>query len=286
MFRIVILVLIFSLSISTGFADVKKPSTQMDTLIIMKTYVEGLEEDYYVKINVNENSLTVALESDKDHVSTLHPYNLHQKLLQAENDSQREKILIKHMGVLKATLNAYGKNLTKADLANIMPILRHKEYSAYIAAEGGSPLLIGRSIGDLEVLYALDSPQSVSILTEEDIQKNNIPFSLLQQRAMQNLASLSVNIQDMGGNVYMLELDDFYESSFMLNAELWTTLYQKYGELYLIAPNRNQVVFTPNSNEGQIDLLIGYRDKSLKEAPYPLSDYSYVWNGSSWKVVK
>lgn len=286
MFRIAILVLIFNLNISTGFADVKKPSTQMDTLIIMKNYVEGLEEDYYVKINVNENNLTIALETNKDHASTLYPYNLHQKLLQAENDSQREEILINHMGVLEATFNAYDKNLTKADLVNVMPVLRHKDYSAYIAAQGGSPLLVGRSIGDLEVLYALDSPQSVAILTEADIQKNNIPLSLLQQHAMQNLASLSVNIQDMGGNVYLLELDDFYESSFMLDTELWASLYQKYGELYLIAPNRNQIVFTPNSNEGQIDLLIGYRDKSLKEAPYPLSDYSYVWNGSSWKVVK
>lgn len=82
-----------------------------------------------------------------------------------------------------------------------------------------------------------------------------------------------------------MTLDDYYETSFLLDSELWAGLSSQIGPIAAVAPTRDVLLFGPSDSDGLVDLIVELRDDVMQTSPYLLSDFVFVWSDTGWQVL-
>jgi uncharacterized protein YtpQ (UPF0354 family) len=272
---------VFLLSTANTHAKIAKPETLNETLILMaKAFQAGKQQIKNITIDLEDNSLTISLQNEKEVI--IYPDNLHAKLLSTSSDANRQTVFDEHIAFLFEALREHEEPGNTSDHTQIYPVLRHKEYRATLETQHSDTEMIttGR-IGDMDILFVLDSPQSVAFVMRQDLDQLQLSIKELEVRALTNLTRKKDDLRIEGSGPYSLVLDGFYETSMLLEDRLWNEITSKFGEILLAMPARDLVVFLPASTPDAEQFLRDFIQEN-HNAPYPMSEYVFRRSGSDW----
>ena len=265
-------------------ADLEKPDNQTETLRIMAEAYRAMEEVASATIDTEENKLIVVLE-DGEEVFAF-PDNLHQKLITADTDADRQDIFDFHVQATLSGLSHSDKDIELADLDRLLPVIRHRDYLAHQGPEGETPdPFVAGTLGDSYILYVIDSETSVSYLTKENAAELGQDAASLQHKAQQNLERKYQDLKIEGDGVYFLVLDGFYESSLVTFSPLWQAIDDQIGTVMMAVPARDLVIFVDSSQSGSAAYLKDFLTDIAPDLSYPVSDLVYEWRDGAWMVI-
>lgn len=137
---------------------------------------------------------------------------------------------------------------------------------------------------DLIVLYARDTPTSLSYLLPEDIEKLELTREALRDLAVDNLSERLPEIERHGGEgLYMLTAGGNYEATLLLVDWVWTTeTFPVDGEFVAAVPARDVLLVTGSNDTAGLERLRSLATSTLSEASYTLTDTLFVRRDGSW----
>ncbi len=270
---------------ATVLADLKKPDNQTETLRMMADAYRAMEEVVSATIDTKENKLILVLDDDEE--LFVFPDNLHQKLITAESDKDRQDIFDFHIQATLSGLIEADKDITLADLDRLLPVIRHRDYLEHQGPEGDRPdPFVAGTLGDSYILYVIDSDTSVSYLTKENAAELAQDATSLQYKAQQNLEQKYQDLKIEGDGVYFLVLDGFYESSLVTFSPLWQAIDEQIGTVMMAVPARDLVIFVDSSQSGSAAYLRELLVDIAPDLSYPISDHIFEWRDDVWVVVE
>ena len=102
--------------------------------------------------------------------------------------------------------------------------------------------------------------------------------------ARENFRRHAIPFEIQGGGPYMLIADGNYESSFLLDTALWQEIDQQLGELLLIAPARDLVIFADGARAESRDRLTRILGTAVENVAYPLGGEILLWSSDHWEI--
>jgi uncharacterized protein YtpQ (UPF0354 family) len=171
------------------------------------------------------------------------------------------------------------------DRTRIVPIIKDRNWIAEIkesVKQRGSkqvPENVYEDFnGDLVILYAEDTPTSVSYFAPKSLEEIGISRKQLRTLSVANLTRLIPKPQvDTGPLVSMITVGGNYEASLLLFDDLWANLSKADGEIVVAVPARDLLMFTGSRNQPGLTKLRKLAAKYVKESPYHLTDKLFVY---------
>ena len=271
------LVLALVVAAGAAIAEVPRPSSVDDTLKAMAEALRatGLYEE--VVIDRADNSVRYSTAEGEDRRSF--PDNLHRTLIQAETDAARQDALDQFVAAMIETHEA--TKASASDAANVLPVVRPVDFGVGQA----SAQLVSRPLaGDLRVYYVIDRPNSLSYVTVPILGDMELSVADLPELAARNFANKGWAPEFEGDGIWLLLFDGNYESSFLLQEELWNGLDERLGTVLMIALARDLVLFTDADFDGAEKELQRLADENFDKMSYPLSSEIYVWTENGWAL--
>ena len=216
-----------------------RPETPADVVAMMQIQIE---RDGRVDEVINHgDALEVFLLGESR--GTLNPDNLFFELRKVETDGDRGDIISHHVSVmLDNLLQPPELTLDETTLGRVMPVLRFRGYGD----ETGIAVLQTDFSPGLVIQYVLDSPDSVSVITANDLKSSGIEPERISGAAMGNLSQRRSDLGIGGDGIFYLEFDGYYESSFVLDMDLWRQIEAQIGPVMMAVPARDTVIFGPS----------------------------------------
>ena len=196
------------------------------------------------------------------------------------------------------------QNLDESDVLNISqlrPVIKSQSYldgvKSQLAAAGASEIQLPyfeKLTGELLVFYAIDSPDSLRFLTQQDFQSLALSSRNLRSKAIANLDeylnAINAKIEklDIGdhGDVYMLVADENYEATAILTPSFKKLLKQKIpGEVIIGIPSRNILLIASKSDSKAVMSVAGITYSQFPELAYAISPYIYTLKDDSWQQI-
>ncbi|MEH6393662.1 DUF1444 family protein [Pseudoalteromonas sp.] len=196
------------------------------------------------------------------------------------------------------------QNLDESDVLNISqlrPVIKSQSYldgvKSQLAAAGASEIQLPyfeKLTGELLVFYAIDSPDSLRFLTQQDFQSLALSSRNLRSKAIANLDeylnAINAKIEklDIGdhGDVYMLVADENYEATAILTPSFKKLLKQKIpGEVIIGIPSRNILLMASKSDSKAVMSVAGITYSQYPELAYAISPYIYTLKDDSWQQI-
>lgn len=278
---LIAVVLMFVFSVSTAIADIAKPKTIEETLSLLFSVFASDARIESAQIDHADQSVVVIWPDGQEFV--VYPDNLHAKLRNGADDAERQTILDDHIASVVDTFYAPPDTLQPSDLRSILPVLRHKDYRQFLEnKEPDQKLVTSGTIGDTDILYVLDTPNSVVFIQQSDLEELGVSQAELEVISHKNLARKSKRLQIEGDALYLVTLDGFYEASMLLDSGLWNDIQSQIGDILLAMPNRDLVVFLPMTEPDADVILRDIIAEYGSDGPYPLSEHVYRWDGKDW----
>ena len=279
--RLVLTVIYLScLAISAMAQGIAAPKNYEDTLRLMYDFIAtqpGVDHAEFT----DDQGLEVFLPDGASAV--LYPDNLTSYLQAAESDLARQDVFEGHMQSVLGSLANIDAGPVPFELSQIMPVLRYEGYPSN--AGPGLVFLSDEFPGDLTIYYVIDYPDRVEFLNTETLGNSGFTEDQVRSAAIDNLRGAKDNLQaevnpDMG--VSWLTLDGYYESSFALDTEIWSTIAPDFKQLIMIVPNRDYMVFADGSNPAARD-VISQLAKDVNAQFYgAMTAEIYRWSGKNW----
>ncbi|MBB1311893.1 DUF1444 family protein [Pseudoalteromonas sp. SR41-8] len=196
------------------------------------------------------------------------------------------------------------QNLDESDVLNISqlrPVIKSQSYldgvKSQLAAAGVNEIQLPyyeKLTGELLVFYAIDSPDSLRFLTQQDFQSLAISSRNLRSKAIANLDkylnTINAKIEklDIGdhGDVYMLVADENYEATAILTPSFKKLLKQKIpGEVVIGIPSRNILLIASKSDNKAVMSVAGITYSQFPELAYAISPNIYTLKDDSWQQI-
>lgn len=235
-----------------------------------------------VTVDRTELSVTFALPDGTR--STSYPDNLHAALGQATSAAERDAILAGFVSGLIADLSApSAAEDAPLDMTRLMPVLRDRDYGAGL---GTAPPLSRPFFGGMAVFLVEDQPNSARFVTPDTAAETGLDFAALEARATANLTRLTPPPQILGDGIYLLQVDGFYEASYLLNTPFWQNIDRQIGTIVAAAPARDVVVFVDGELPGATADLAAIIAANAPELAYPLSPALLRWTGEGWALLR
>ncbi|NOX72487.1 MAG: DUF1444 family protein [Alphaproteobacteria bacterium] len=268
--RLYALLVAFVLFAASTFA-VEKPSTIADTLALMAEALRASDNVASLEIDKVENSLEVT--GMDGNTILLFAGNLHLLLRSLETAQEREEALSGHITGALLSLERGNQSFTRDDLGKVFPIVRNRNFEI----ELGFELIAIPFAGELAVFYVQDLGSTVNYLTVKGIAKAGVSKKEIEAAATRNVDQLLPELTVDGQEVYFLVLDGFYETSFLMMEDYWTSASQQLGPIAMIVPNRDLVVFAPADDAQLVQFLRNTAKTYSNELPWPVSDQVFYW---------
>jgi len=258
-------------------AQIRRPETLADTLSIMEQAFRDAPDIQAVTVDRADVSLELTLP-DGTHMTSF-PDNLHTILQSAENDKARQDILDRFIYNL---VTGFASSEAPINPRNIFPIIRLEGYGAGLG-EGPTPYS-EPFVNGLRIFYAEDLPTSIRYINTEQMQAFATPNRPISEQALGNFLRHAIPFEIQGTGPYILIADGNYEASFLLDTALWQEIDQQLGEVWLIVPARDLVIFADGALPESRDTLTRYLTLALDEAAYPLGGEILFWAADHWQV--
>ncbi len=163
------------------------------------------------------------------------------------------------------------------DASRIVPIVRPRSWLAEIGVlpgSGQSPVVFDDLNPELVVVYAENTPNSLSFFSPGELKKAEVDRDGLRQLAATNLVRILPKIERRGEDgVYMVVAGGEFETSLLAIGTGWRkNSFDVKGDFVFAAPARGSLYVTGSDDEAGIKTLRGYartayRDSSQKISP-------------------
>ena len=271
-------------------AELSKPRDLNETMEWMAEALRALEPVDRVTIDRDGERILLQLNTaDQPGDDTVvYPHNMHDTLTYLTDPNERQEVFDFRIQAVFDYAVSGSLEYTAKDLHRIYPVLRHNSLqTTYVADDGTTThLLVGDAIGDANIFYVMDSDKSVSYLSAEILPELGLNEQKLKEIARGNLIRKAEDLNIDGDGIYFLELDGFYESSFVLHSPLWREIDAQIEQVLMAFPTRDLVVFSDGTNPAALGVMRDIVKEFNQTAPYPLSDLVFSWEGDGWQVVE
>ena len=283
--RLVFGIVFAAIFATIGFAQpIPAPKGYADTLNLMYDFLIDNPDINRLELT-DDDGLEVFVGEDGQSM-ILYPDNLTSYLQTAESDADRRVVFDAHMNTmldnLAQTLSDAPREFT---LAQIMPVLRHESYASSLTDD--ISLLTSDFPGELSVFLVADYPDQVEYLTQKHLDDAGFSEEDVRAAAAENIRArfdqISVESNEEAGISWIL-LDGYYESSLVLATEIWANVAPEYGELIMIVPNRDYLVFGDGRDKQVRDILEQFATDVDQQFNGALTDEIYRWTDKGWVV--
>lgn len=209
-------------------------------------------------------------------------YNLY-----VADPSSLDKILADYVtGGLAALTKETSKRTLDRSL--IVPVIKDRAWIAdtHKAMQGRGadakdlPDYVFEALNDeLVIVYAEDSPKSVSYVTAKTIAGAGLKKEELRTLAVENLKRLLPKVEAKGGQgVYIMTADGSYEASLLLFDSIWQERNLKVEGDYVVAvPSRELLLITGTGEKQGLKKVRELAQSVAAEAPYRLTADLFVY---------
>lgn len=276
--RLAVLIALWVLA-APAMADVARPATEADTLVLMRDTLISLDAVETAEIDTEDRSVKASGPDGLEFVS--YPDNLHRNLQLAETDAERQEILDQFVSGLVETFAATALDEPK-DREAILPMIRPVDFATGL--EGGAAPLSAPFAGDLRIFYAFNNPKTLSYVTPEDAQALGLDAAALAALAAENFARQGWQPEVAGDGIFFLDFDGTFEASFLLDRKLWETVDEQLGQIVMAPVARDLILFTDAEWDGAEAALRKSAAELATQVSYPLSTLIYEWRDGVWQV--
>lgn len=259
-------------------SQIAKPETLTVTLHNMAAEVQALKPDWDVTVNLP--SMLVEYEDSEGNTARIAPDNLHQKLLDADTNNDRQIIFDEHIAaVLRGSATR-----EEVQSALILPVIRN-----YIDHNGEAlediwdrPFLNGAT-----VQLVIDLPDRVEGLSQDSPKVAGRSFEVVLENAKRNLRNKTTPLTiGREGPFMFLQYDGFYESSFLLLPEVWEDIEQQAGPVIVAIPTRDLAVFVQATDAAAVENLNELARRIFDDGPYSILPNLLARDGDEWKIYR
>lgn len=178
------------------------------------------------------------------------------------NPASRPEIVRRYLKALVASAPYTNALAGQPDTNRIVAVIRDDlflQQFAKLGADKMNQIVSEKLVADLNVLYAIDSQDSIAYLTETNRVALRLELPALRSLALANLKRLVPKVSRQGqGPVFMMVADGNYESSLLLAEKFWDDQTTEVpGEIVAAVPSRDVLMFTGSaSTEGLRELRV------------------------------
>jgi uncharacterized protein YtpQ (UPF0354 family) len=156
------------------------------------------------------------------------------------------------------------------------------------------PLLYRQLNEELLVFYVFDQASGVRMITPSDLKTLQLDAEGLHQLALANLAryfgrkppTIKSLAPRPGTRLYLLSVDEFYESSLLLLPEYWRQQrFELPGEPVVFVPARHLVLVAGSEDAQSLQLGADLAAKGFAELGYAISPRGYRLKGTQWSTA-
>jgi uncharacterized protein YtpQ (UPF0354 family) len=190
---------------------------------------------------------------------------------------------------LRALITTLSNHEGLPDRSCIVPTIKDEGYFHIYAdrAREEVPFASEHLVGDLWIIYAIDSADSMKTLQKSHVKELGLDSGKLKNLAINNLRRILPPVEQHGeGPAYMLTAGGDYVASLLLFDELWAELKQQIsGDVLAAVPSRDVLLFTDShSNEGikQVKASIA---RVMESGGYLISDTILRRTADGWSVA-
>ena len=148
------------------------------------------------------------------------------------------------------------------------------------AAEKDIPEYVSEPLNtELVIVYAEDSPQTVSYLTAKTLATAGLKKEELRALAIANLRKLLPKVEAKGSNgVYFMSAGGAYEASLLLFEDIWREKRMKVEGDYVVAvPSRETLLITGSGETEGLKKVRELAKSTAAESPYHLTADLFVY---------
>jgi uncharacterized protein YtpQ (UPF0354 family) len=175
------------------------------------------------------------------------------------------------------------------DRTRVVPLIKDASYLADIKVRtaGRFKPLAEHLAGDIWIVYALDQPKGMKILTADQAKPLARTPAELRGLAVTNLRRILKGVQSRGdGTVIMLTAGGSYEASLLLLDELWSKQARVVdGDVVASVPNRDVLLFTGSRSAAGIAKICEMMARA-GERQYAISRTLLVRRAGRWQVLR
>ncbi len=228
--------------------------------------------------------LQLKLSHAKSGVSTIYLEEAYEAYKQSP-DKLDEIIDLYAAGALDALPSASGVDATR-----IVPIVKPRAWLAEVGVVEGADqaeLVYDDLNPELVVVYAEDTPSSLSYFSSAELAKAKIDRSGLRQLASTNLVRLLPKIERRGEDgVYMVAAGGEYETSLLAVGTGWKKdSFQVKGDFVFAAPARGSLYVTGSEDADGIKTVRGYARTIYRDSSQKISPELFVQRGGKLTVL-
>lgn len=169
-----------------------------------------------------------------------------------DNPSLRESEARRIVDSLKGHLTGRRKP-PKPSARTLVPLIKSSSYMAQIKQQTGGQMtpLAERLAGDLWVIYAMDMPDRVAIVSQKQGLAMGLDPVSRRALALKNLRRVLKPAKRHGkGPIFLITAGGMYESSMLLLDEFWPAQAQAVqGDVVAAVPNRDVLLFTGSKSK-------------------------------------
>jgi hypothetical protein len=202
----------------------------------------------------------------------------------------------RYLRTFTAPANAPDQTVERARIRAVLKDVAWLGEADKLAAQGpparrAANRLVSRPfVGDLAVVYVLDMPDGMKMLSEGDRGKLGLSVEQLNSLALRNLAAACSDLpsEPVEKGISLIHAGDSYEASRLLLPSLWQSVAASVkGDLLVAAPSRDFLLCTGSREDH--DVLARFRQLvSLREQSdgHPLSTITLRWAPAGWELHK
>ena len=283
----------------TAQADLARPETIDDTLIIMRDEFARDPRVNDTKIDLEQRYISFRLNGGPLQISL--PDTIHDTLQDAADDGQRKQALVNFIDFTIGASQSAAPN-AQLDLAKILPVIRpkgfgmdligdddshdgHEDHAEEDEEELSAPVSLPFA-ADMDVFLVQDNDQVVEFVTVNHLEQLEIGAAELLAIAIQNQQTRDWTIDTAGGDgLYILSLDGDFETSFMLNHSFWQGVDVGLGSIVAVVAAPDLVLFVDGDVEGAVENLRTLVDPTTNEFAVPISTTPLKWRNGVWTPV-
>lgn len=192
----------------------------------------------------------------------------------------RRRVIDRLLSVAVAPIDERPKDFTIVRTM-LLPVIRDPLMFTAPGIDPSQYTVPRRYLGDSYcVALVVDSPTSMSYVSEADLEDWDVPFSRAMDYAMDNLAQLEVHLTEAAAGLWISRSEDAYDCSRLLREDIFERLSLS-GRPVVGVPNPNCFIVTSDDNPAGLATL----DRMIREhveAPRAIGQVPLVRTDEGW----
>ena len=255
-------------------------SELMDYAAFANLFMDSITARYDVEYTfelLDDSSITASLNGE--HILDISLENTYREyLLNGDAEHAVNQFI---MGTLEMLMHRDAG----IDISTIMPVIRSEEFVAHVR-DAGTDLVNEPLLDDeLYILFVVDFAATVRFLDIDSFEGLGVSREDLLDLSIANLTNMlpAAEVTFIEG-LYIVSVDDYYETSLLLTGFLDEIDIPISGEMVIGIPGRNVLVIADSENQDATDILAGFTQEYHQVTGYPISGRLLMYsNGTfSW----